>query len=211
MSTQSARELEVVDLGRADFREAVAVLARGMRDNPVHVAAFGPDSEHRRQVLERLFAALFETMDAQQPIGLREGARLVAVTGVAPPGRCQPTPRQALDMAPAILAAGPRAAARTARWVRAWAAHDPADTHVHLGPLAVDADLQGQGIGSRLLAEHCRRLDRSGEVGYLETDKRENVSFYARQGFETVGEAVVLATPCWFMRRPARPRSAETG
>ena len=73
---------------------------------------------------------------------------------------------------------------------------------MHLGPLAVDAGLQGQGIGSILLAEHCRRLDAAGEVGYLETDREQNVAFYARQGFETVDEAQVLGVPNWFMRRP---------
>lgn len=54
------------------------------------------------------------------------------------------------------------------------------EAHVHLGPLAVDAHLQGQGIGSLIVQEHCRRLDSAREVGYLETDKRENVGFYER-------------------------------
>ncbi len=209
MTTQSVEELEVVDLERHDLPEAVAVLARGMRDNPIHVAAFGSDPEQRRRILERLFRALFRVMVAQQPICARRDGRIVAVTGVAPAGACQPTPRQGLALAPAMLAAGPRRTARASRWIRAWSARDLDQPHVHLGPLAVDAHLQGQGIGSRLLAEHCRRLDAAGEVGYLETDKRENVGFYERQGFVVVDEAEVIGAPCWFMLRP--PQTAGGG
>ena len=58
------------------------------------------------------------------------------------------------------------------------------------------------------MREHCR-LDGAGEVGYLETDKPDNVRFYERFGYEVVGEQPVLGVPNWFMRRPAgagRPR-----
>ena len=66
----------------------------------------------------------------------------------------------------------------------------------------MDRHLQGQGIGSILLAEHCRRLDdRGDEVGYLETDKPENVRFYEKQGYRVIGEAPALGVPSWFMRR----------
>ncbi|HEV2785604.1 MAG TPA: GNAT family N-acetyltransferase, partial [Solirubrobacteraceae bacterium] len=95
---------------------------------------------------------------------------------------------------------------RTARWMREWARHDPNDAHSHLGPLAVDAGLQGQGIGSVLLAEYCRRVDSAGQVAYLETDKLANVHFYARAGFEVVHESEVLGVRNWYMRR--EPRSA---
>lgn len=204
MTTPSVDGLEVVDLEADDLPEAVGVLARGMRDNPMHVAVFGDDPEERRRTIERLFGALFEVMVAQQPIAVRQAGSLVAATGVAPAGACQPTPRQGIALAPALLAAGPRSAVRAMRWMRAWGARDPEERHVHLGPLAVDAHRQGQGIGSRLLTEHCRRLDATGEVGYLETDRPENVAFYERQGFEVVDQADVVGVACWFMRRPPR-------
>ena len=204
MSAPSANDVEVGDLEPGDVPEAVAVLARGMRDNPLHVAAWGPDPERRRRTIERLFGALFRVMVAQTPICARREGRIVATTGIAPAGTCQPTPRQGAGLAPAMLAMGPSGAVRTMRWVRAWGARDPDEPHVHLGPLAVDAHLQGQGLGTLMLAEYCRRLDAAREVGYLETDKPENVRFYEKQGFETVGEAEVLGVPNWFMRRAPR-------
>ena len=102
---------------------------------------------------------------------------------------------------PSLVALGPRTAARVATWTSSWARHDPDEAHVHLGPLAVDADLQGQGIGSLIVQEHCRRLDRGRAAGYLETDKIENVGFYERFGFEVIGEEPVIGVPNWFMRR----------
>jgi ribosomal protein S18 acetylase RimI-like enzyme len=197
-----ARDITVADLAREDIPEAVAVLVRGMLDNPIHVAAFGEDPERRRRSLERLFGALFRVFTAQTPICARRDGAIVAATGIAPAGSCQPSGRQRLALLPAIAAGGPRTAARVGRWVGAWTDRDLDEPHSHLGPLAVDAHLQGQGIGSRVLAEYCRRLDAAGDVGYLETDKQENVAFYAKQGFETIGEAEVLGVPCWFMRRP---------
>jgi len=199
-------EIAVGDLGRDRFDEALGVLTRGMRDNPVHVAAFGPDPDRRRHALERLFGALFR-IKAGQPICATRDGEIVAATGVAPAGTCQPSGREAAAFVPVVAGLGPRAAARTSRWIRAWSRRDPAEPHVHLGPLAVDAGLQGQGIGTILLAEHCRGLDAAGEVGYLETDRERNVAFYARQGFETVDETAVLGVPCWFMRRPPRAES----
>jgi ribosomal protein S18 acetylase RimI-like enzyme len=205
--TETASGLEVVDLGPADIPEGVGVCARGMRDNPLHVAAFGPDPERRVRATTRLFTALFEIFEGQEPFGLRRDGVLVAATGVGPPGSCpnRPTVGQRLRLTPTVLSLGPRTATRMGSWMKAWADHDPDDPHSHLGPLAVDAHLQGQGIGTVLLTEYCRRLDAAGQTGYLETDKAENVRFYQRGGFEVVGEAEVIGVRNWFMRRSPNP------
>jgi ribosomal protein S18 acetylase RimI-like enzyme len=202
--TETASELEVVDLGPAEIPEGVGVCARGMRDNPLHVAAFGSDPERRVLALTRLFTAFFSVFEGQEPFGLRRGGRLVAATGVGPPGSCpnRPTAGQRLRFTPTVLGLGPRTAARMGSWMKTWADHDPDEPHSHLGPLAVDAQLQGQGIGTVLLREYCRRLDAAGQTGYLETDKAENVRFYERGGFEVAGEAEVIGVRNWFMGRP---------
>jgi ribosomal protein S18 acetylase RimI-like enzyme len=197
--------LEVRDLRSAEVAEAVGVLARGMRDNPLHVAAYGDDPERRLRCHARLMRGLFHVFRAQQPICAIRDGRLVGVTGVAPGGTCQPTAAQRLRLLPSVVALGPRTAARVGKWISIWAKRDPDETHVHLGPLAVDAHVQGQGIGSLIMQEHCRRLDGTSEVGYLETDKPDNVRFYERFGFEVIGEEPVLGVPNWFMRRAPQP------
>jgi ribosomal protein S18 acetylase RimI-like enzyme len=202
-STNVNGAIEVRDLRPAEVDEAAGVLARGFRDNPLNMAAFGDDPERRVRVYERSIEHMFRVLSAQQPLcAIRDGT-LVGVTGVAPVGRCQPSATERLRLLPSFLALGPRTAARVVRWTSAWAQRDPDDPHVHLGPFAVDAHLQRQGIGSLIMREHCRRLDAAGEVGYLETDKPENVRFYERFGFEVIGEERVIGVTNWFMRRPA--------
>lgn len=198
---------EIRDLRGEQLPEAVGVLARGMRDNPLHVAAYGRDPDRRLHCHTVLTGALFEVSTEQEPIAALRHGRVVGVTGVAPTGSCQPTTRQRLRLLPRILALGPRTAARILAWTSRWGKHDPDEPHVHLGPLAVDAHLQRQGIGSLIMTEHCRRLDASGEVGYLETDKLENVTFYERFGFEVIAEDPVLGVPNWFMRRGVTVRT----
>jgi predicted N-acetyltransferase YhbS len=86
--------------------------------------------------------------------------------------------------------------------MREWKKHDLSEPHWHLGPVAVDAHLQGIGIGSAMMAEYCARIDRARAAGYLETDKLVNVAFYEKFGFKTIGQTEVLNIPNWFMRRP---------
>ena len=56
----SAGVVEVRDLRRDELDEAVAVVARGMRENPLHVAAYGSDPDRRLRCHARLTRALFE-------------------------------------------------------------------------------------------------------------------------------------------------------
>jgi len=87
----------------------------------------------------------------------------------------------------------------------AWAKYDPAEPHSHLGPVAVDPELQGRGVGSMLLAEYCQRLDQRTMLSYLETDKPENVRLYQRFGYHVTAEAEVLGVTSWFMTRVPKP------
>lgn len=196
--------IEIRDLRAEDIPAAVGVLARGMRDNPMHVAAYGDDPDDRLRCHAKLMRAVLHTMRAWQPICATRDGLLVGVTGVAPPGTCQSTALQRLRMLPAVLPIGPRRSMRVRRWIADWAERDLAEPHVHLGPLAVDAHLQGHGIGSQIMREYCHRLDHHRHVGYLETDKPQNVPFYQRFDFAVIGEADVLGVHNWFMRRPVR-------
>ena len=76
-----------------------------------------------------------------------------------------------------------------------------AEPHWHLGPFAVRADAQGQGIGTRLLEAFPALVDQRKDVAYLETDIARNVCFYERFGSEVVGRAEVPGVECAFMAR----------
>jgi len=184
-----------------ELQTAALVAARGMRDNPLHVAAIGDDPERRVRVMRRVFSRVL-TLPGRPTLGAWDGDRLVGVADSAEPGRCQPSPRDRLRLAPAMVLAG-SAAPNMARWLSTWAKHDPDHPHSHFGPLAVDPHLQGKGIGSLLLTAYCRQLDDGGMTGYLETDRIENLPLYERFRFVVTAEAEVIGVKNWFMTREA--------
>lgn len=204
MAVASDSAIEIRDLTPADIEQAIGVVGRGMRDNPLHVAAYGADPERRLHCHTVVAEGLFRIFDQQEPICAVRDGTVLGVAGATPLGTCQPRLGQRLRMLPAVGRLGPRTASSMMRWLAAWAKQDPGEPHVHLGPVAVDAHLQGQGIGSMLMREHCHRLDHNRLRGYLETDKPVNVDFYSRFGYEVVGKSDVIGVPNWFMaRRPA--------
>jgi ribosomal protein S18 acetylase RimI-like enzyme len=199
--------MEVGAFDASEIEEVLDVLARGMRDNPLHVAAFGEDPERRRRSFRGLMAAAFSIRDISHTlVARREDGVIVGVCGMMPPGNCLPDFRQRLQLLPTLLSIGPRAVGRMMRWLGVWEKHDPEERHWHLGPLAVDAHLQGMGVGSRMMQVFCAQMDAAREDTYLETDKRENVRFYERFGFEVVGEQEVLGVTNYFMLRRAERR-----
>lgn len=200
-------ECVIAPLREVSVPDAARLLGEGMHDNPLHVRVFGGT----RTRLEPLLAAAFERLLRRQlcgghVLGAYEGGALVGVAAMVAPGHCrQPLPEQ-LAMLQLLARAGAlHRLPLVVHWLRCWKRHDPAFEHWHLGPAAVAWGRRGQGIGSRLMAEVCERLDRCGGVGYLETDKPENVRLYRRGGFDVVAEQPVLGVPNWFMlRRPRR-------
>src|SRR5918997_3744434 len=84
----------------ADRPQVAALLARGMRDNPLHVAVFGADPAARRARLERVFRATLAALDWAQLVARRPDGTLVGAAGLATPGRCRLTPGQQLRLLP---------------------------------------------------------------------------------------------------------------
>lgn len=193
--------IELRPLGAGETEAAVGVLARGMRDNPGHVAAYGPDPETRQRCLTLMFRGLLRVATDRQLLGAYDGATLVGVAAAAAPGRCRLRPGQQARAAAIMIKVGPRRLLRVLAWQRAWGGQHPAWPHHHFGPIAVDRGRQGQGIGSLIMNEFAARWDRTAEPAYLETDKPENVTFYRRHGFTVINEAPVLGRPNWFLRR----------
>lgn len=181
-----------------------------MRDNPVHVAVYG-DDPHLRLVRHGHLVRALLRVSRLALTGVTLNGTVVAVMGEALPGDCRLTAAQRRQMVPALARLGPAAALRVLRWSGTWSRQDLGEPHVHLGPVAVDRHLQGQGLGSLLLAEHCRRLEAGQLVGYLETDKPANVNFYLRFGYQVIDQAPVLGVPTWFMRRVPSPADRRAG
>jgi ribosomal protein S18 acetylase RimI-like enzyme len=203
--------LDAVEIGAvhaSEVEEALDVTARGMRDNPLTVAAFGGDPGQRRQRFRRFMGGVAKALGwgPNMLVARSADGEIAGVCNVMPPGECLSSPSQQLRMLPSLLSNGPHTAGRTMRWLGVWSERDPDERHWHIGPLAVDAHLQGMGVGFLLMQVFCAQMDAAHEDAYLETDKKINVRFYERFGFEVVGEQEVLGVTNWFMLRRAERR-----
>jgi len=208
LKKEANRNLDGLEIGASDPSEMEAVvglISRGMRDNPTHVAALGEDPGRREKRVRRIFSRVLPVMGHFDHllVARHPDNTILGVLGMAAPGRCQPNAKQRMQLTLGLLPLGPRALSRSLRWVGTWEKRDPEERHWHLGPVAVDAHLQGMGIGSKLMRVFCAQMDAAGEDAYLETDKPENVRFYERFGFEVVGEEEVIGVSNWYMARRA--------
>ncbi len=81
--------LEVGALDAAETEEALGVVVRGMRDNPLHVTVFGEDPEIRARQVRRLLGGAFAVMGLQRHMLAARSAdgAIVGVVGMLPPAR----------------------------------------------------------------------------------------------------------------------------
>jgi len=193
--------LEVRPLTDAEVRAAGGVAARALRDNAMMSYTIPDDRLRRLQVsyetfVDRVAPGAIGALVGPFVVGVAASAPSDACVGVTTPSVLQQPP----DVAPQDAVGFERASHVVSTM---WQA-DPAERHVHVGPVGVEPGAQGLGIGAAMMRMLCERLDRDGELGWLETDKPENVVFYRRHGFDVAVEDRHLGFPVWFMQRPPR-------
>ena len=99
------------------------------------------------------------------------------------------------------------------RFMQALAATEPFHKTVHsphwyLVAIGTRSECQGQGLGSALVEVGTSRADAAGVPCYLETGTRSNIDFYAKRGFEIVGQTVLDGHTLTGMVRPPGELSA---
>jgi ribosomal protein S18 acetylase RimI-like enzyme len=179
---------------------AASLTARAMRDNPTSIAIFGADPLDRLAGVQPVWTAFYHGTTPAQLGAFHRGC-LLAAAAAAPPGRCVGSVAPEVDPAGPVPPPGnPRRSA----YVRArYAAHDMEQPHWHVGPVAVEPQCQGRGIGTLVVRALIEIMDASGIGSWLETDTEANVRFYRALGWRVAAEAEVLGTPQWFLHRPA--------
>ena len=178
----------------------MAVLADAFVSKPLHVSAFGAQQREQNRLffhigIQNMFTghAFVAPADGQVPGYMHFYA--------AP--YCLPPPEQIPAAAATMLKPLGAAVPRVVVWFSTWCRLDPKEPHVHLGPIGVSPEAQGQGIGTALMNHYIERLGQEGIAGYLETDRSENVEFYKKFGFVVQNEQEVIGVPTWYMWRPA--------
>ena len=71
----------------------------------------------------------------------------------------------------------------------------PTEPHWYLPMIGVDPAHQGAGVGSALMTEALKAVDRDGLIAYLESSNPKNIPLYQRYGFEVIGEIQSGSSP----------------
>ncbi len=197
-----------------ESRAVVDCLALAFRDNPMNRAVIGPSPDRR---LEANRAGMRATMGrALELCDVRVVARTGRIEGALiaiPPGLHPLPPPGLLEQLRCLWGQGPRVARLWAEVNEGLGETHPVEPHWYLALLGIDPTRQGLGLGRALLSHWLASVDAggwgedeaaAGSMGvYLETDRRTNVAFYQHEGFEVVGEVVLLGVDVWRLWRPA--------
>jgi GNAT superfamily N-acetyltransferase len=176
----------------------VSMLAAAFVTNPLHICAFGPQRIDQNRSFLRI--GLRHMFSGRAFLALVDDQVCGYVHFNRSP-HCLPAPEEIPLVATTLLKPLGEAIPQVIKWFTRWCHLDPEEPHVHLGPIGVAPDAQGQGIGTALMHCYIAYLEREGLAGYLETDKAENVEFYKKFGFVVQREEQLIGTPTWYMWR----------
>jgi GNAT superfamily N-acetyltransferase len=185
----------------ADVDDCVSVLADAFVSSPLHLSAFGNERIDQNRLFFRL--ALRNMFCGRAFVALDDGALCGYVHFRAWP-YCLPAAEESPTAAATLLKPLGEAVPKFIQWFARWCHLDPQEPHVHLGPIGVAPGKQRQGIGGALMNRYIAALEQEKSVGYLETDRLDNVEFYKKFGFVVTHQETVIGTPTWYMSRPVK-------
>lgn len=184
------------------LEECVSLLADAFVANPLHLSAFGAG---RMDQNRRFFRIGLRHMFVGQSFMALDDEAVRGYVHFNPWPDCLPEPEEIPLAMVTLLKPLGEAIPQVIRWFSRWCHLDPAEPHVHLGPIGVAPAAQGKGVGTALMQRYIEHLEQERIAGYLETDRPENVEFYKKFGFALRHEEELIGTPTWYMWRPARP------
>ncbi len=197
-------------LQKKDIPTAVSVAAAAFRTDPFWGALFGKNArpEQTYNIFESLIRYCFKYGEVYAPSASLEGVAAWVHSDFADMtfGRMV-----ASGMLAAILKVG------IGNVIKVMPALDAMDvdrvknmkgkSYFYLHTLCVAPELQGKGLGGKLLRAVIEKSEQAGVYIYLETQTESNLSMYEKFGFELVQKQIVPKTdlPVWeLMRKPGR-------
>ena len=183
---------------RADQTEmAITATSRAFWPDPLFsFFARNPVQEH--QMLPTFLGALLrDAARAGEVTVVEHDDRVVGSASWLPPGEMPRSRGRDLRITMACASALARGRNRSIglKLLQEVDAHHPHEPHWYLVLLGVDPKYQGHGFGAALLGPALARCDATVMPAYLETQKPENLSFYARFGFVVREEIRVKNSP----------------
>jgi GNAT superfamily N-acetyltransferase len=208
----AVRTFAVDRIRPGDQSALVGALARAFYDDPLF-NYFVPDLiSQSKGLLTFMGASVVDAIPFGEIWIARTGGKIACGAVWLPPGTYPRGTRRDLMTnlrgAPTFVRSGRRLAGA----VRLLAALDKAhhaldEPHYYLGILGTDPLFQRTGAGTAALQPVLERCDTEGITAYLETQKEENLAYYARHSFELIEKIEVKGVPpVWTLSRRARAR-----
>jgi len=200
-----------VDRMRADEEPAiVGALARAFYDDPLFDHFIADYVAQSKALLSFMGAGVADARKFEEIWVARTNGKVACAAVWLPPGAYpRGFRRDALTNlrgAPTFARSGRRARGALRLLTAVDRAHREIDgPHYYLAILGTDPLYQRTGAGSAALGPVLERCDREGLAAYLETQKEENLAYYARHSFE-LGRTIEVAgvPPIWTMTRKPR-------
>ncbi len=201
--------VEVREHHTTELPALIAVASRAFWDDPLF-NFFAPDLLVQHRWMSGFFAAGIHDCARHGSVWTASiGDTVVGVAAWLPPGVHVATSgiralRQMRHALPTIARSPERV--RAVKLMNEMPRRHLTDPHWYLELLAADPKFQGRGVGRALLQPILQRCDLEGYPAYLETQKEDNLAYYARLGFAVTDVIDLGKTPrVWTMTRPAVP------
>jgi len=206
----ASRTFAVDRMQPADKPALVGALARAFYDDPLF-GYFLPDLlAQSKGLLHYMSAAVADASPFGEIWIARTDGKIACGAVWLPPGAYPRGARRDLMTnlrgAPAFFRTGRRlAGALRLLATLDKAHHELGEPHYYLGVLGTDPLFQRSGAGSAALQPVLEKCDTEGLTAYLETQKEDNLAYYARHAFELIQKVEVAGLPpVWTLARPPR-------
>jgi GNAT superfamily N-acetyltransferase len=188
----------------------VGSLARAFYDDPLFNHFLPDPISQTKGLLTFMGAAVADATPFGEIWIAHTGGKVACCAVWLPPGAYPRGARRDLITnlrgAPTFMRSGRRVAGAL-RLVAAVdkAHHEVDEPHYYLGLLGTDPLYQRAGAGHAVLRPVLDRCDTEGIHAYLETQKEENLAYYARHAFDVIQKLEVDGVPpVWTMMRKPR-------
>jgi len=204
------RHFDVDRLQPDETPAVIATLGRAFYDDPLF-GYFVPNLLHQTKGLLGFMNGAVKDAAPFGEVWVAHADGKVAASAVwLPPGAYPRSAQREVMTNIRAVPAFARAGGRVRDSLKLLAAVDKAHKdiggpHFYLGVLGTDPLYQRTGAGSAVIAPVLQRCDEQGLPAYLETQKEENLAYYARHRFQVVRKLELApCPPVWtLLRDPA--------
>jgi ribosomal protein S18 acetylase RimI-like enzyme len=193
-------DIIISELNAKEIVEVSSLLANSMSTNPNHLAIFKSSKPTVIEKQRKMFEMVLKNPN-NKSFTAKFNDQIVGTMTYTTSDYCQLRPLDLLKSMPRFITIFGIHLLPVLRWRMNWGKHDYKHKHNHFGPLAVDPNYQGNGVGKSLLKHYCDYLDITNQIGYLETDKEVNIGLYEKFGFQIIETDKILGVKNWFMVR----------